>query len=53
MAAAAILNILEVINWVTELLKITVEGGGRLNTGNSLLILFWYRSFKLFKLRQN
>ena len=28
MAAAAILNILEVINWLTELLKITVGGGG-------------------------
>ena len=48
MAAAAILNILVVINWLTELLKIMVwggGGGGGLNTGNSLLILFWW--FKL------
>ena len=28
MAAAAILNILVVINWLTELLKIMVVGGG-------------------------
>ena len=28
MAAAAILNILVVINWLTELLKIKVGGGG-------------------------
>ena len=39
MAAAAILNILVVINWLTELLKIMVWG--LLSTGNSLLMLFW------------